>query len=168
MWRGFRVWAGVPQAVSAPVVTPGLGMLHRGICWWHMGRNSLPGPVILQKLQVHIRLRPHLCHANISSALQLFVLLSTEQEWPLLEDLISGFTQKVTAENTPALDFGASDGMAERSGISVKQTIKYENGILKWYYWFYIMESSFHVLLRKKEIQIRQPLIKIPPLYFLV
>lgn len=98
------------------------------------GDNSLPGPVILQKLKVHIRLRPHLCHANISSALQLFVLLSTEQEWPLLEDLISGFTQKVTAENTPALDSGASDGMAERFSISVKQTIKYENGILKWYY----------------------------------
>lgn len=30
------------------------------------------------------------------------------------------------------------------------------------------MESSFHVLVKKKEIQIRQPLIKNSPLYFLV
>lgn len=39
------------------------------------------------------------------------------------------YTGGVTAENIPALDFGASAGMAERSSINVKETIKYENGI---------------------------------------
>lgn len=73
-------------------------------------------------------LRPHLCHANIS-ALGLFALPSTKQELSFLENIISGVTQEVTAENTPALDFGASAGMAERSSINVKETIKYENGI---------------------------------------
>lgn len=47
----------------------------------------------------------------------------------MLEDIIAGFAEKATAENTPAVDFEVSAGMAERSSIKLKQTIKYENGI---------------------------------------
>lgn len=96
-----------------------------------MGRNPLPGHFAEAQgpHKTQTPLIPRLCHANISSALQLFVFLSTGQEWLWLEDIISGFTKKVTAENTPALHFGVSAGMAERSSMNVKRTIKYENGI---------------------------------------
>lgn len=112
------------------MVTPGWGCCTEGSADGTWG--GTPSLDIVQKLKVYktqTPLIPHLCHANIFSALQLFVLPSTEQEWLLLEDIIPGFTNKVTAENTPALDFGVSAGMAERSSINVKGTIKYENGI---------------------------------------
>lgn len=136
-WKGLKVRAWVPLAVPTPAVTPRLQILHRGVCWWHVMRNPLPGQevlVILQILEVHIRLGPH-CIPHPPACQHLLCCSSFCSPQYSTMTIDAGrhnvLPKQATAENTPALDFGVMLELQKDPALILSKWLNVKMGFKK-------------------------------------